>query len=41
MDLPIIAISMGDAAGIGPELTVKVLAEPATYERCRPFVLGE
>lgn len=37
---PIIAITMGDAAGVGPEIIVKSLAVPALYERCRPLVIG-
>ena len=36
-----IALTMGDPCGIGPELVVKVLVEPAVYERCRPVVIGE
>ncbi len=38
---PVIAIVMGDPAGIGPELIVKVLAEDSWQERCRPFVIGD
>ncbi len=37
---PLIAITMGDAAGIGPEITAKALAEPGVGERCRPVVVG-
>ncbi len=32
---------MGDAAGIGPEVLVKALAEPKVNELCRPFVIGK
>jgi 4-hydroxythreonine-4-phosphate dehydrogenase len=32
---------MGDAAGIGPELIVKVLSQPDVYDYCRPFVVGD
>ncbi|WP_434311802.1 4-hydroxythreonine-4-phosphate dehydrogenase PdxA [Hominifimenecus sp. rT4P-3] len=32
---------MGDPAGNGPELTVKALADPALYEKCRPLVIGD
>jgi len=39
MDKPIIAISAGDPAGIGPEVTVKALDDPALYESCRPLVI--
>jgi 4-hydroxythreonine-4-phosphate dehydrogenase len=40
-DRPRIAITMGDAAGIGPEITVKCLAQPTVYEFCKPLVLGD
>ena len=38
---PVIAIVMGDPAGIGPELIVKVLADEGLHDRCRPFIIGE
>lgn len=38
---PIIGITMGDPAGCGPEILVKALADKATYERCRPLVVGD
>lgn len=41
MDKPIVSISMGDPAGIGPEITVMALSEPSVYERCRPMVVGD
>ena len=37
---PLLAITMGDPAGIGPEVTGKALLEQGVYERCRPFVIG-
>ncbi|KXH80893.1 4-hydroxythreonine-4-phosphate dehydrogenase PdxA [Sporosarcina sp. HYO08] len=37
----IIAIPMGDAAGIGPEITVKSLAHKEIYELCYPLVVGD
>ncbi|NJN26837.1 MAG: 4-hydroxythreonine-4-phosphate dehydrogenase PdxA [Cyclobacteriaceae bacterium] len=36
---PIIAISAGDPAGIGPEVTVKALASRDIYDVCRPLVV--
>ncbi|MED1490239.1 4-hydroxythreonine-4-phosphate dehydrogenase PdxA [Bacillus smithii] len=36
----IIAIPMGDAAGIGPEITVKALNKPEIYDVCSPLVIG-
>lgn len=41
MSKPIIAITMGDAAGIGPEITCKSLLRPDIYEQCRPVVIGD
>ncbi len=40
-DLPIIGITMGDPAGIGPEIIVRALADRDIYEICRPVVLGD
>lgn len=37
---PIIAITMGDPVGIGPEIILKALVESSVYEACRPLVLG-
>lgn len=39
--LPIVAITMGDPAGNGPEITVKALADKTLYDRCRPIVVGD
>ncbi len=42
MDIrPIIGITMGDPAGIGPEIIVKALADPEIYEICKPVVFGD
>jgi 4-hydroxythreonine-4-phosphate dehydrogenase len=38
---PIIGITMGDAAGIGPEIIVKSLAKEVVYDLCRPLVIGD
>ena len=38
---PRIAITMGDAAGIGPEIIVKSLAHAEVYDRCCPLVVGD
>jgi 4-phospho-D-threonate 3-dehydrogenase / 4-phospho-D-erythronate 3-dehydrogenase len=38
---PIIAITMGDAAGVGPEVIIKSLAHPEVYAQCRPLVIGD
>ncbi|MBP1765099.1 MAG: 4-hydroxythreonine-4-phosphate dehydrogenase [Firmicutes bacterium] len=38
---PIIAITMGDATGAGPEIIVKSLNDKAIYEICRPLIIGD
>lgn len=38
---PIIAITMGDPAGNGPEITVKSLSKKSLYEKCKPIVVGD
>ena len=38
---PIIAITMGDPAGVGPEVTVKALAHQEVWACCRPLVIGD
>ncbi len=40
-ELPLIGITMGDPAGIGPEIIVKALADRDIYRSCRPVVLGD
>ncbi len=39
--LPLLAITQGDPAGIGAEITVKTLAEPEMYAISRPLVIGD
>lgn len=41
IEKPVIAITMGDAAGIGPEVIVKALQSKYIHEICRPLVVGE
>ncbi len=38
---PIIAITMGDPCGIGPEIIIKALAHSIVQETCVPLVLGD
>ena len=38
---PVVAITMGDAAGVGPEIIIKSLAAGALYQSCRPLVIGD
>lgn len=37
----IIAITMGDPAGIGSEICVRVLSREDIYEKCKPIVVGD
>jgi len=38
---PLLAITMGDAAGSGPEIITKALADPEVRAICRPVVIGD
>ena len=38
---PILAITLGDPGGIGPEIIAKALAHASVYEQARPLVVGE
>ena len=40
-DRPILGITMGDPAGIGPEIVIKSLADPEIINLCTPVVLGD
>ena len=37
---PLVAITMGDPAGIGAEVAAKALQDEWVYEKCRPFIVG-
>jgi len=39
--LPVIAVTMGDPAGVGPEIIVKALARPDVARLCRVVVIGD
>ena len=38
---PVIAITMGDPCGIGPEIIVRAVSDPAVRNSCMPLVLGD
>ncbi len=38
---PILALTMGDPVGVGPEIIVKALVDARIYQVCRPLVLGD
>ncbi|HTN22025.1 MAG TPA: 4-hydroxythreonine-4-phosphate dehydrogenase PdxA [Pelobium sp.] len=41
MNKPIIAITMGDPASIGPEIAIKALLKKEIYEICNPLIVGD
>ena len=38
---PLVAVTLGDPAGIGPEIVLKALADADLFDRCRPLVIGD
>lgn len=38
---PRVAVSMGDAAGVGPELCLQILTHPEVLDACIPIVFGD
>ena len=38
---PVIGITMGDPAGIGPEIILLSLSNPLIYKICKPIVMGD
>lgn len=41
MRKPVVGITMGDPAGIGPEVVVKALTDRQIYDLCNPIVIGD
>jgi 4-hydroxythreonine-4-phosphate dehydrogenase len=39
--LPVIAVTMGDGAGVGPEVVVPALLDETVLNRCNPVVIGD
>ncbi len=38
---PPVGVTMGDPAGVGPELSLRILAEPSVLAECAPVVFGD
>lgn len=38
---PLLGITIGDATGVGPEITMMSLGDKEIYELCRPVVIGD
>ena len=41
MSKPLIGITLGDAAGIGPEIILKTAHDPDILSKCRLLILGD
>lgn len=39
--LPILAITLGDPCGSGPEITVKACSNKHIYDICKPLIVGD
>lgn len=39
--MPVMAVTMGDPAGVGPEVTAKALDAPESFGQYRPIVIGD
>jgi 4-hydroxythreonine-4-phosphate dehydrogenase len=39
--LPRVGITMGDAAGIGPEIVLKSLSDKSIFDICQPVIIGD
>jgi 4-hydroxythreonine-4-phosphate dehydrogenase len=37
---PLLAVTLGDAAGVGPEVIARAWSDPRVHQACRPVVLG-
>ena len=37
---PVVAFTVGDIAGVGPELVAIALSRPEVHSLCRPLVIG-
>jgi len=40
-DKPIVGITMGDPASIGPEIAIKALLDKEIYDSCKPLLIGD
>ena len=40
MKKPIVAVTMGDAAGVGPEIVLKAMCREEVFDVCRPLIIG-
>lgn len=40
-NLPLVAVTMGDPVGVGPEIIPKALSDPRVFQCCRPLIYGD
>ena len=40
MTKPLLAVTMGDPAGIGAEIAIKTFSNPEIFRRAQPFIIG-
>jgi 4-hydroxythreonine-4-phosphate dehydrogenase len=38
---PIVGITLGDPAGVGPEISIKTFLEDSVFEFCKPLLIGD
>ena len=38
---PVLGITMGDPAGVGPETVIRALEKPSLFDLCRPMAVGD
>jgi 4-hydroxythreonine-4-phosphate dehydrogenase len=38
---PVVGITMGDGAGVGPEIIAKALTDKTIHDLCRPLIIGD
>lgn len=41
MPLPLLAVTLGDPCGIGPEVALKTLSHADLFQTCRPLLIGD
>ena len=41
MKKPVVGITMGDPAGVGPEIVIKSLSRKEVYDQCSPLAVGD
>lgn len=37
---PVVALTIGDPAGVGPEISIATMMDQGVYEECHPFLIG-